>query len=474
MFGKKTSAQALTWQACAVAILLTTGSSAHGDSVGDIEGIRNLIQHQHAAPAGSNAGNGEEQAENLVRIGGHDFGGIGFHADVWAHDDHAYVGSWGVFGFACPSDGTKIVDISDPADPVWIGSLPAPANTQTNDVKVAEMDNRYFDGTIAVLSNEDCAGTGARGVALWDVSEPGAPQALGRFGPEVTDPFSLEQIFDFGFGVHNTSVFKVGDRTYAALVVDFAELLQLIFTGASFSGDLRILDITDPNNPVQVSDWGIIKDLGLDPFAEGQGDDFALGFLHDVWVHQKIAYLSYWDAGLVLVDVSDPSNPKFVSRIKYGPDKEGNTHVAIPARGGNIVITGDEDFTPGPWGGLHIFDTSDPFAPFEIATFSTVNSDSSSAPGWYTAHNLAVRGNKLYVSWYADGIRVLKISQPSQPVEIASYVPAATADPYGFVPTGAQMWGIYLHDELILGSDINGGLHILCAEEDCDDGQDDQ
>jgi len=54
-----------------------------------------------------------------------------------------------------------------------------------------------------------------------------------------------------------------------------------------------------------------------------------------------VAYLSYWDAGLILLDISDPSQPRLLGRGNY-LNEEGNTHSAVPAQGGNLVIVGDE------------------------------------------------------------------------------------------------------------------------------------
>jgi hypothetical protein len=81
-------------------------------------------------------------------------------------------------------------------------------------------------------------------------------------------------------------------------------------------------------------------------------------FLHDVWVQenegQTIAYLSYWDGGLVLLDVSDPANPVFLGDSDYldpdplsGEAPEGNSHVSVPNADGSRVLMGDEDFAAG-------------------------------------------------------------------------------------------------------------------------------
>lgn len=123
--------------------------------------------------------------------------------------------------------------------------------------------------------------------------------------------------------------------------------------------------------------------------------------------------MSYWDAGLVLLDVSDPTNPRMLSQTLYEPGAEGNTHVAVPAAGGNLVVVGDEDFSPRlggdpVWGFGRVFDTQN--EPVEVATFDTGN----------------VRD-----------------------------------DPFGVLPTAAEMWGVYVHRSLVPGSDMNSGLWIL-------------
>ncbi|HEX9813779.1 MAG TPA: hypothetical protein VGB31_02395, partial [Myxococcota bacterium] len=73
-----------------------------------------------------------------------------------------------------------------------------------------------------------------------------------------------------------------------------------------------------------------------------RGEEGAWIYLHDVWANRDgtVAYLSYWDAGLILLDISDPSQPRLLGRGNY-LNEEGNTHSAVPAQGGNLVIVGD-------------------------------------------------------------------------------------------------------------------------------------
>lgn len=420
-----------------------------------------------AAPEGAGyqaAAGAKARSRRLKLLGSNDLGGGGFNSDVWIHRRHSYTGTWGLWtpdGVLCPNDGTKVVNIKNPRNPVLVNLLPAPVGTQTNDTKVARVRTPYFKGDLLVVSNEDCRPGGARGFELWDVTDPANATFLSRFGPEVAfdEPPFLQEI---GFGVHNTFIFKRYDRVYVAAVVDFAEIFQLDIDGSATVGDLRIVDVTDPRNPVQVADWGAIKDLGLDPFETGQGDDFALSFLHDVWVERGIAYLSWWDAGLILLDVSDPTNPQFISRTPYAPDEEGNAHVAVPARGGKLVITGDEDFTPFPWGFGRVFNSRDVTNPFQIATFATENTLNAPPPeGDFSIHNVITRYRKVYASWYSDGLRVWSIKRPSRPREIAFFVPPAAADPFGVLPTAPEVWGVHLKGKVIAISDMNSGLWLL-------------
>ncbi len=371
-------------------------------------------------------------------------------SDVWAHGNFAYVGGFG--------GGTtvKVVDISDPTNPQVVKELAAPnADCSPQDVKVETINTKHFHGDLLVVGNDGCF----TGVQLYDVSDPTNPTLLSESGP--------------GF-VHNTYLYQRGNRAYVLLAVPFAE----VFDGF---GDFVVMDITDPTDPQIIADWGAGKDGGIafgspifpvPPFPPGsdctpppgtpelcRGDSFPGVLLHDVWASTNggTAYLSYWDAGLILLDISDPTNPTFLGRGEEPPtfgNDEGNAHVAVPAQGGNLVLVGDEDFVPGPWGFLRVFDTSDATDPHEIGAFATSGSLGSD-PTPATMHNIIVRGSRAYLSWYFEGIRVVDFSQPSAPREIAAFIP----DPAETSP--GLFWGVYVHKDMILGSDILGGLFIL-------------
>ena len=267
--------------------------------------------------------------------------------DVWAAQsssndrDYAYLGSFDDIACTLDTTGTHIVDITDPTAPVKVAFIPDKPATRTNDVKVEHIETEHFNGEILVAINEACGSqfvprltasgvsgnAGRGGFSIWDVTDP-------------TKPHALKQSFLRDNGIHNTYIWQDGDNAYLIAVDDVA------------LDDVIVVDITKPQAPKVIArtgfqDWGDASTLAPEITNPAM-------FLHDVWVQDGIAYLSYWDAGLVLLDVSDPANPVFLGDSTYpspdplsGEAPEGNSHVAVPNADGSRVLMGDEDFAAG-------------------------------------------------------------------------------------------------------------------------------
>ncbi len=293
--------------------------------------------------------------------------GPGNITDVWSHTaasgrSFVYVGAYHQPTCSTEITGVHIVDVSDPANPQRVAFVPSPAGARVSDVMVAHVGTRSFSGDVMVHGNEPCppslrpALTGpSTGIAIYDVTDP-------------LRPVQLVQSF-YDFPVHNAFLYQQGDRAFVLVVDDVNER------------DFHIAEITNPRAPVEVvsrgrADW---FDPNLDQMFLGIGP---ASFLHDVWAQtyppdhpsaslagKTMAYLSYWDAGLVLLDITDPANPAFLGDSDYldpdpvsGQPPEGNAHVAVPTADGSLVFLGDEDFSPfgfrfnvdtGPFVGSH-------------------------------------------------------------------------------------------------------------------------
>lgn len=391
---------------------------------------------------------GTAQANDLSLVGS--LALPGFNGDIWGHRGFAYIGTWGTasnYPARCPATGVRIVDLTDPSKPTLVGALATIPGTSQEDIYVAHVATAYFTGDLLATGIQACnrASDVQRGVDLWDVTDPRAPQHLAFWssGPAGSG----------AQGGHEIDLVIRNERVYLGVAVPYAEILEQ-------RGDFRLVDVTDPRNPAQVSSWGATLDGGLAPAA---GQTF---FGHSVRFNAAgtLAIVSYWDAGALLLDLTDPTRPALVGRTPYPPGAVAN-HSSWFTAGESLLLTGDEYAGPqnGHWGGLRVWDIRDPAAPTQIGQFSTPNAAAGRLGGafQYTIHNPIVRGTTAYLSWYGDGVRVLDIADPTAPREIGSFIPPPSADPYGYFPTSSMVWGVYSEGDLVLLSDINGGLYIL-------------
>jgi len=304
-----------------------------------------LLMVAMIVPASASAGHGGSRSAELEVVGHFNpFGGVdGLTTDVWALGNFAYLGSYQEPFCSLDITGVRIIDISNPASPTQVGFIPAPPNTRINDVKVAHLETKSFKGDILIHSQEFCgqgfiprlisngavAAPGQGGISIYDVTNPLKPRAL-------------KQNF-LPFQVHNTFIYQQGDKAFVVVVDDENER------------DVHIVDITKPSAPREVAVTGQPDFEAIEPIDNIGVDEV---FLHDVTVQQNngrvIAYLSYWDGGLILIDITDPKNPVFLGDSDYlNPDPlsevapEGNSHAAWPNADGTRVLMGDEDFTKG-------------------------------------------------------------------------------------------------------------------------------
>ncbi len=332
-----------------------------------------------------------------------------YSSDLWVHGAVAYQGTWssrlGNLG-----NTLYVWDVVNPASPILTDSVAIDARV-VNDVKVRS------DGTLAVITHESST-DGLNGVTLLDLTEPRHPTVVRRFFQ------SLE------FGVHNAWI----EGNYLYLVVD----------GVSPSSGLRILDVSDPGNPTVVSS-----------FYAGSS------FLHDVYVRDGLAFLSHWNAGLIVLDVGNgvaggsPTAPVEVSRIAVSG---GQTHNAWYWPDAGYIFVGEEDFaSPGI---MHVIDARDWADLREVATFRVEGT---------TPHNfwLDEASEVLYLAWYGNGLRALDVSGDlwgeldRQGREIASFQYGGSGSCPGSLSVATCTWAPQVHDGRIFVADMNTGLRIL-------------
>jgi hypothetical protein len=388
----------------------------------------------------------------------------GGYGDVWAHEDVAYLGNLRQ-GDCQPPNGVWAVSLKDPARPRALASFAKFPGSDGEDVWVGSVKTKAFKGDLAAVGVQRCSRQveGFAGLALYDVSNPARPKALGRLPSGVVS------------GVHEVGVVQRPDgRVLALAAVPYSFNLT-----EGRRGDLRIIDITNPRRPREVADWDVRRD---GPAAtRGQLAARRDVFDHSAWPFDNgnKVFASFWSAGVQFLDISDPSSPRLIGATPYRPeDGYRGAHSGWFNEDETLFVQNDETMlavgsgSRRSWTFQRVFDTSDLARPRLVSTFATEaavpgNDGRVGLDGVYSVHNAVVKGDLSYASWYSDGVRVVDLSDPAKPREIASFVPppasprqtAATAQ--GGRRDMPVVWGVFPWKDLVLASDMNSGLWVF-------------
>ena len=173
---------------------------------------------------------------------------------------------------------------------------------------------------------------------------------------------------------------------------------------------------------------------------------------HDVYVKNDTAFANCEREGMFVFDFTDLSQIELLGSVIEYPDK-GYNHSGWTTEDGHYYFFADE--TPGS--DIKVCDVTDLENIDVVNTFNSGVNDSS------MAHNLLVKGNYLYVSYYHDGVQIYEITDPANPVSVGFYDTFLADDYEG----GKGCWGVYpyLPSGNILASDREKGLFILDPSE---------
>jgi hypothetical protein len=407
-----------------------------------------------------------------TEVVGHFDPGAGFAAGLAVHNDVAYLGTWGR-PTVCPGFGVRLIDLADPAEPRLMATIAANGDfpgTSTDSIWVGEVESEAFTGDLAIVAVRLCdtrerhrRSGDFRGLALYDVTDSAQPELLSTVHS--------------GEWTQGANEVTAAVRPDGSFVIAATVMQSLLHTNGSI-GDFRLIDATDPLHPVPVSNWDVRRDLLLDP-ARDPVDPVEL-HVHSVWLAPDgmTAWLAAWDAGLVMLDLTSPAQPRIGAHVPVGVGTGGNAHTVFFDLGSGLLIRNDEILDPGGdepisagWGAQTIYDASDLADVIRVATFDPVAADGNAGEvdrsGFFSAHEVEVVDGIEYVSWYSQGVRVVDLTDPAQPVELGSFVPPTASDPQGHwvAPDGSRsfplVWGVEVVDGVVYLSDMHSGLWIV-------------
>lgn len=411
-------------------------------------------------------------ATGSTAVVGHFDPGDGFAAGIAVHGDTAYLGTWGRPDF-CPAAGVRMIDVADPADPQLVSVIASGEefpDSDTDSVWVGSVDTETFTGDVAVVAVSLCDNgeinrrqDSFRGLAIYDVTDPADTRLLSTIhSGELTQ------------GVHSVDATVRSDGQ----VLVAATVMQSLLHTEGLQGDVRLVDISDPMDPIESADWDFRRDASGDGAAElVAATDQEQLHAHTVafTAGGERLWVANWDAGAVLLDVGDPGAPAVANWINQAGSAEGDVHSVVSDVGMGMVILSSEDLYPrsdgdheAGWGYQSILDlTGAPISEFAAGGAPVSTGTTGSLDGYHTAHDAQLVDGRLYSSWYSSGMRIVDVSDPADPVEIGFFVPPPSVDPQGYwlAPDGssrmAMVWEVHVAGDLIFVSDMNSGLWIV-------------
>ncbi len=311
-------------------------------------------------------------------------------------------------------NGTAFVDISDPVNPIYLGKLPTHTSSSTwRDVKT-------FNNHAFIVSEAN-----GHGMQVFDLT---------RLRNVSSPPQTFTEDAHFnGFGdAHNIVINE--DTGYAyAVGTDF------------FSGGPFFINIQNPLNP------------------QGEGGYSMDSYSHDAQVvtysgpdadyNGREILIGSNENEVVIVDITDKSNPVNISSISYG--NVGYTHQGWFTEDQRYFLLGDETDETS-FG----FNTRTIVFDFEDLDNPSIHFEYS-GPTSAIDHNGYVKGTKFYLSNYRAGLRVIDISD----IASGTIVEEGYFDTYPSNNNAnfSGAWSVYPYfaSGNIVISDINRGLFIV-------------
>ena len=306
--------------------------------------------------------------------------------DLWGWEDPDTGREYAIVGL---TNATSFVDVTDPFQPHVLGIL---RMTDTANMAVWR-DMKVYRNHAYIVSD----GAGKHGMQIFDLTRL-------RDVPYAPVEFEADGLYENIFSAHNIVINE--DTGFGYSVGSSAG-------GTTCGGGLHMIDLRDPKNPVFAG-----------CFSDGQTGRRGTGYSHDaqcVIYHgpdedyrgQEICIGSN-ETAISIADVTDKANPVSISIATY--PAVAYAHQGWFTDDHRYFYLNDEiDEANGTVDGTRtlIWDLSDLDDPILAGEHIAKTTE--------TDHNLYVKGNLMYQSNTAAGLRILDITDPENPFETAYF-----------------------------------------------------
>ena len=354
---------------------------------------------------------------------------------------------------SAPKDITS-VDVTDIANPkVMVQTELEYGHLRSNSLSIV-------GDTMLVAYQSKDPGQPGTGMGVYDISNSEEPRRIGFL--DTSGPYSR--------GCH--CLWWV-DGDYAHLSTGASDFQPRNQKDDQF---YMIVDVKDPTNPKEAGRWWFPGTReGDDAPVLPRHPQFDAGNrLHNGNVYPDRpdrAYCAYMDSGVVILDISDMSNPSMISHINYAPPFPGFTHTVLPLFSRDLMVVtqeavrqNGEDWPKLVW----MMDIRDETNPVIISTLPMPDTNEFfSRPGRFGAHNVyenqpgptSFQSDTLvFGTFFNGGVRVFDTTNPFQPEEVAYFVPPKLDS-----AASVGINDVYVDENrtMYVVDRIKGGLYIL-------------
>lgn len=295
-------------------------------------------------------------------------------------------------------------------------------------------------------------------IHFFDVTIPTIPFLLDEFpGGDTTIWRDIKTYGNYAYAVSDNTeeglmIFDLSNLPFSISLVNqtnaFFDRAHNIYIDET-NGRLYVTGSNTLNNGL------IVLDIGANPTNPDMiGNEQILDYVHDVYVKDNIAYCSHGDlATFAVYDYTDAAVPILKASIVTN----GYNHSSWVSEDGTYAIFAEEVPRGLPLGIADLTNVDNGF--MEIKSyfqFPLITDDDH----FNTPHNPFIIGNYAIVSYYEDGVQVIDLTDPSNPVLAGYYDTFPNNNNYqGYF----GCWGVYpfLPSGNIIASDRKYGLHVL-------------
>jgi choice-of-anchor B domain-containing protein len=345
--------------------------------------------------------------------------------DIWGWTDSVTNREFALVG---RTNGTAFVEVTDPANPKYLGDLPMHKGARSNiwrDIKV------YKNHAFIVAD-----GAGPHGMQIFDLTQLRNVQ---------NPPVSFQETAHYD-RIHSAHNIVINEST------GFAYPVGNSMGGETCGGALHMVDIREPTHPKFA---GCYADPSTGKARTGYTHDAQCVIYHgpdEQYKGREICFNSS-ETAVGIADVTDKRHPKPISVASY--PNVSYTHqgwLSEDHRYFYLDDEGDELDGTAPKTRTLVFDVTDLDDPVVAKEFL----GNTSA----TDHNLYVRDHYVYQSNYVAGLRVLDIKDPVNPVEVGFF----DTVPYGEnTPGFAGSWSNfpYFKSGVVAVTSMREGLFMV-------------